>query len=78
MADLHILPTTRANAKEDTIWLLEDFLERAKNGEIIEIAMVGFLDSGDQTFVMSPMVDTLKKIGILAQLQFDLMQARTR
>ncbi len=70
------LKIVKRNFNADTIEILEEALEMAKSGEICEIAIVAFKPNGDQLIRISPLTDTLRKIGALTQIQFDILSVR--
>lgn len=77
MSNIHVIPTAKATRNPETISLLEEMLERAKDGDIVEIAAVVFLSNGNQSTMISPLIDTLRKIGALEQIKYDIMDSRS-
>lgn len=76
MSNINLIPTALATRNTETISLLKDMLEEAESGKLVEICAVVFLSNGNQGTRISPLVDTLRKIGAIEQLKYDIMESR--
>lgn len=64
-------------ANEATVKILEELLEMAKEGTVTQLICLSFSPDGCDGTYISPCLDSLKKIGGLRQLEFELLMART-
>lgn len=76
MTFIHALPTPESKRSESTIDLLKEMLVRAESGEITQIIIIGFSVDDHSHLYMSPLTDTLRKIGAIRQIEWDLMKSR--
>lgn len=70
------LPTPTAKRSESTVKLLRETLERAEAGEVTQIMMIAFSADDRSSVCFSPLMDSLRKIGAVRQIEWDIMQSR--
>lgn len=70
MANLDIVDQA-TEVREDTIAVLEEALERAKSGKMVEVMLVAVLSSGDTFTSSSSTLSFRERMGCLEILKFD-------
>lgn len=74
MADLHVVDIDDGTvaARAEVIRVLEDALELAKDGTLVEIVMVGILDTEQVRVSYTPTMDMLRRLGALELAKHDV------
>jgi hypothetical protein len=77
-ATIYPLPTPSNLARADAVETLERYLERAKSGEIVTVAIAAVNAEGTANFSYSQQVNGVSLLGAVALLQHDLTAALIR
>lgn len=72
--NLAVLPTSRLRAHEKTVEILEQWLERARRGEITQVALAGVCADGGVAHQHSPTDDFFVLIGAVEAVKFDMLR----
>lgn len=71
---LRLVPREQAEANQSVVETLERVLEKAKNGELAGVAIVGLHTDGTNYSMFSGTSDRLKLIGMLEWVHFRMLQ----
>ena len=77
-ATIYPLPTLANMCRADAIETLERFLERAKAGEVVTVAIAAVNAEGTSTFSYSQQVSGVSLLGAVTLMQHDLTAALIR
>lgn len=77
-ATIYPLPTLASLCRADAIETLERYLEKAKAGEIITVAIAAVNPEGTATFTYSEQVNGVSLLGAVTLMQHDLTAALMR